>query len=472
MSWTVDSTAVHTDSTVATVDGFSAPGGAALAGVAGATATASAQLTVGASLAASGAATAGASGVLINFASVTLAAPLYTGIGGLLDPNFWVGVTPPVVGSVVFYDPTFVTILTNAEINSTNNNCSAAVQFQSPAGLEEGLIVLTPGLVAYAGAISSANATLSASAAMIAGSGSALAAASANLLTAIRLANATSGVASAAAALSAQIQLVASASALSSASGRLASGAVLAAAASDLASSVGALSTQILIAGAGSAVAGAAGALTTNKPLTGAALGITNAAGALSTSPGLPPTAFASAIASASGDLSTNSTLAGFAASVSSAFADLTTQILLLGSAAAISSGQGVLVNSGSAVGLYTFDPEFVVTQPRVSATQIFNELGPTEERVLTFDFTDDLDFGETLVGPITLAVTCTLGTDPTPLDVLNGIPAYNGALTQVMQPISAANAVVGCDYYFVVTGRTTNPQKVLARYAILPIRG
>src|SRR5882672_9448794 len=77
VGWTVDSTSVTTDSTTATTDGFSSSGGAALAGAA----------TDATS----------ATGALINFASVTLVAPLYTGPQGLFDPNLVWPFSIPVV---------------------------------------------------------------------------------------------------------------------------------------------------------------------------------------------------------------------------------------------------------------------------------------------------------------------------------------------------------------------------------------
>jgi hypothetical protein len=67
---------------------------------------------------------------------------------------------------------------------------------------------------------------------------------------------------------------------------------------------------------------------------------------------------------------------------------------------------------------------------------------------------------------------------DPGPVDLLNGAAAYNATPispatgpTQVQQPVNGSGTP-GNAYLFQVTAPTSNPQKVLVRYAILPMRG
>lgn len=139
--WTIDSTSVHTDSTVATVDGFSGGG-------------------VGATLAGISRNVASARGGLTNWATVTLAGTLYTGIGGILDPNLVWPYTAPTAGSVIYYDPGYITILPNCEICSTNNNCSAAVQFFDGTNWNEVIVVVTPYNVGYAYGVARASGSL------------------------------------------------------------------------------------------------------------------------------------------------------------------------------------------------------------------------------------------------------------------------------------------------------------------------
>lgn len=101
-----------------------------------------------------------AQGSLTNYASVVLTAPLYTGPDSIVGPNaIWSGATP-VVGSRVFYDPTFITIHTDGEITSTSNNCQALAQFFTGSTWSELLIVITPNLVSYASDTTSASGAL------------------------------------------------------------------------------------------------------------------------------------------------------------------------------------------------------------------------------------------------------------------------------------------------------------------------
>lgn len=101
-----------------------------------------------------------AGGAVTPWASVTLAAPLYIGIGSILDPNFWFDAIPA-AGTIVYYDPTFITILSDGEIIAANNNCQGAVQFYDAGGQQAlGLVVITAFNVGYPRSISIATGAL------------------------------------------------------------------------------------------------------------------------------------------------------------------------------------------------------------------------------------------------------------------------------------------------------------------------
>jgi hypothetical protein len=65
--------------------------------------------------------------------------------------------------------------------------------------------------------------------------------------------------------------------------------------------------------------------------------------------------------------------------------------------------------------------------------------------------------------------VVASAGTDANPIAILNGQISYDNAFGQVLVP--EAGGVAGCDYYFSVSAHTTNPKKILARYALLQVR-
>lgn len=97
------------------------------------------------------------------------------------------------------------------------------------------------------------------------------------------------------------------------------------------------------------------------------------------------------------------------------------------------------------------------------------NPIDPEEAVVLTFDFSLDLDPGETLSGTISTSVTTALGTDATPSRVLNGVSAFGGDFKTVLVPVKGG--LVDHDYAVKVVVGTTNDFKVLALVAHLPIR-
>lgn len=338
--WTVDSTSVTTDSTSATVDGFNPPH-AALAGAATDTTS--------------------AAGKLINFASVTLTAPLYTGVGGLFDPNLIWPSSAPVVGSVVYYDPTFITVLPDGEINSTSNNCTAEIQFNDGTNVNVVVIYLTAGLVGYARDTTAASGTL-VTAAVLAAAATSLTSAVGSLTTGIRLASAAADLTTATGALTTAIHLAASATDASSgaatlggAPGALAGAAsdttsanaalttqiALAGAAADVMSAAGALTTQILLAGAATTASLASGALTTQASIGGAATDTESAAAQLSTQ--IQMGAAAADAITAAGGITTQIPLAGQAADTTSAAGSITTLVLMVGGAVDTSSGRGLL---------------------------------------------------------------------------------------------------------------------------------
>lgn len=96
--------------------------------------------------------------------------------------------------------------------------------------------------------------------------------------------------------------------------------------------------------------------------------------------------------------------------------------------------------------------------------------IDPAESVVLTFDFSAALEVGETLSGPLSPpSVVMTLGFDDTPTRVLNGSPQYAPGNLAVLVPVKGG--LVDRDYAIKVVVGTTNPAKVLALVAHLPIR-
>lgn len=97
-----------------------------------------------------------------------------------------------------------------------------------------------------------------------------------------------------------------------------------------------------------------------------------------------------------------------------------------------------------------------------------FDDIYVGEKAVLTFDFSSELDAGETLTGAITVSVSLARGTDATPANILNGAAAFDATSKMVLQGVQVANA--SCEYRIKVLAPTTNPKKVLARVGLLPV--
>jgi hypothetical protein len=139
------------------LSGSGSLGGAALAAASAVAVTATGSLQAGATFASAPAVAAVATGTLTNWATVTLTAPLYVGPGGLLDPEITWPYGAPVVGDVISYDPTYITIESNSEIVSTSNNCTAVVQFFDGTRQNIATVTITPLMVGYADVVSSAS---------------------------------------------------------------------------------------------------------------------------------------------------------------------------------------------------------------------------------------------------------------------------------------------------------------------------
>jgi hypothetical protein len=113
------------------------------------TTTATGALATAIKLAAAMADSDAAASVLTDWSSVTLVAPLYTGVGGILDPNAVWSNGAPTAGDTVYYDGTNMTIQTDGEIVATSNDFSALCQWDSGGAWSAMAVVVTPGFVSY-----------------------------------------------------------------------------------------------------------------------------------------------------------------------------------------------------------------------------------------------------------------------------------------------------------------------------------
>jgi hypothetical protein len=486
--FTLDGLEPTLDSTQATLDGST---GGGLSGAATDTTNATAALNGGVLLAAVAASTTAAAASLTQFASVVLTAPLFTGIGGIFDPGGapWSNGAPP-VGATVFYDPTNGQVLADGSVFSpTTNNFSMVCQWlPSPGVLSERIIVMTAGPVGVASDVTSAQGTLTVAALLTGAAASASAAAgelSTQLLAAaadstaasatltpiaLALRTAANDVTSAIAALTVAGNLLAAALDTTSASGALTAGAPkLAGTASDVTSSSGALTAQAALAAAASDLTSALGTLTVRALLAVSALSASSAGGSLTVF--VPLDGSGSDATTAAGQLNlARALLVSAAADLSSAQATITAQSQFFAAAASSSSAKGAISVNQSPVGSYTVNPAFVVEgHPYGDTTRFFLTPGTTE--VITFDFTRDLQDGETLAGIIQVSVICSAGTDADPSAILDGLASFTQSLMEAMQPVSPTSGEVDNDYYVTATCITTNPEKVLSRFVLLSIR-
>lgn len=486
-------------------------------------------LVTSAQLASDAASVTSAAGVLTNWTTVTLTAPLYTGSQGLLDPHLWIGQTPPVVGTLIYYDATHMTVSPNGELGADVTDCQAVVQYQDGGGAwHEATIIFTSGLAGYVdtvatatGAMTTAIRLLGAASVLVSataglnaqiqlrGQLASVASASASLVTAIllagtitdtttavgalagtdntlagsavvasvaagllnaqiRMAGASAALVTAVGALATQIRLQGALLTTTAAIGSLTAGTQLNANAAAAAAATGALLTGIKVAGAALAIVQAAGDLTTHIQLLGAAIAASTATGDLTAHVGISGAAVA--VATAVGALSSLITLQTAAFSQTSAQGALLTQIPLQGGALVTDSAAGALTATGSPVGLYPIDPYFVIGVRRQYYTERFPQVSPNEPKVLTFKFADELPLGTTLNGIISVNVVSSAGTDPgLPDDLLSAPAAYDVTRTEVVFPVHPGLQDV--DYYFTVTA-PVNEFESLTRFGILSVRG
>ena len=278
---------------------------------------------------------------------------------------------------------------------------------------------------------------------------------------------------SASGAMSHGASAVGGAGATARASGALSTATGFAGAARGLGGALGALLTKIAVSGASAAVSAGVASLYARATYTpGIARGIATAAGSLATGAGF--IGASRGHASAGGALTVGAGLKGFAAAVGRAAGTaLTTQTQFQGAAFALVVADpylSQLTTRQSPTGLYAGNPDLVIGE-RYFNTPTFNVFGPTDANVLTFDYSETLPPGVTLTGVAEITVSCTAGADPTPMDVVSGLASFDPTMTQVLLPVNAANGIVGCDYYIIISCATTNPEINLDRFALMQIR-
>jgi len=471
------------------------------------------------------------SAALLDAAAVTLTAPLYTGIGGILDGDFWLDATPG-VGTTVYYDSTYITIYADGEISSTTNNCTAAVQFQDASGtFHYGTVTLYPNPVGYSAAQAAASATLSlvmpyaafagalasasgalpilfsanagaiASAAVPSISATTPFASDAGAIASVQAvfqggavfhANATA-FAAASTSLTVAAALRANASAIAASTSALTAGAAFAAGAFSVTVAGATVKTSIALAAAAGANPNSTAAVTTSIMLSAAAGAINVATPVLKTT--VPLAASAGAISYVAAPFTANAIFANEqAAAVASASAGITINIALRATALGLAEATAVagytpfaafaqaigysdpeFQYTGSPVGLWPVDPCYVLgcgcgEGGEDDETPQFQPLAPASERVLTFDFIDMLDPGETLTGVVEVNVSVNTDfTGEATAEILSGVASYDEAMQKVCIPVQNGQQDVW--YYFEVTASTSNPEKTLTRYALLPVR-
>ena len=292
-----------------------------------------------------------------------------------------------------------------------------------------------------------------------------------NLSTTISLIGAMVDVSTAAGNLATQILLAASAGSVSVASGSLTVlGQQLAGAAAVSSTATGTLSTAINIAGALVDLTAATGALTAQIQLAAYATSNSNASAALTVPTGQSFAGAATSVSSAAGQLTTLIKAMGVAFVQTTVTGSLSTGITLQAAAYDASLATGALNAPGSPVGIYTIDLLYDISYESARWTQSFPQVMATDSVVLTWNFANRLAAGEYLNGRIGVTVTCSAGTDPNPSDLLVGPAAYDTTQINVSQPV--ANGIAGNEYLFAVTAATSNPNKSLTMYGLLPVQG
>lgn len=501
----------------------SATFGALFNAVATDTTTATAALITGKPLAGAAADTTNASAQLVNWTTVTLTAPVNTGAGSICDPNGWLD-NPPVAGDTLYYDGTNLLILPNGDLYSVAQSFQALVQFNDGTGWNNTTVVFQPGLASYANDVTTAIAAMStgiqlaaaaisltqataamttaahfqaaaqtvtsATAAMItaifmnatavdttlatavlntqpwAAAATDTTTGSAILNTSVQMIAAATDLTLAAAALATQILAVANANDTTSASASLNAGVLFQAQAQDTTAASAGMVTQVILASAANSITVASASLLSQIQLGANATDTTVAAAALTAQNSLFGAATDSTSATAS--LTALIELVGGALTQTLATAGMTSQTLLNAAAIDSSYATAALDAPGSAVGILQPDPWFVVLHRRRSQTTIFPQFAPGDERVLTFNFSDDLPPGVYLNGRITISCVCTAGVDPNIVNELVVAPSYDSKQTDVLQLFQGG--LDGCDYYFTAQA-PTSAGTVLSRFGLLQVR-
>lgn len=92
----------------------------------------------------------------------------------------------------------------------------------------------------------------------------------------------------------------------------------------------------------------------------------------------------------------------------------------------------------------------------------------PSENVIVTFDFSDALAAGELITGIVSVVASVNAGADASPGSILAGSAAVDLTQTMVMQPVTAGLDTVN---YGLVCLVNTNAGQRLACPAILPVR-
>ena len=124
--------------------------------------------------------------------------------------------------------------------------------------------------------------------------------------------------------------------------------------------------------------------------------------------------------------------------------------------AGAVASADPEFSNTGSPVGLYVIDPDFIVSgRPRSRAPE-FPPIQTTTEQVLTFDFSDELETGQTLLGLVNVVVSVSGDFSQTATPTIqSAVASYDTTFTKVSFPVM--NGQADTWYFFEVTAPTTN---------------
>ena len=93
----------------------------------------------------------------------------------------------------------------------------------------------------------------------------------------------------------------------------------------------------------------------------------------------------------------------------------------------------------------------------------------PLESLPGIFDFSQDLQAGETITGVVSVTVTTVDGTDPTPSAILGGAAAVDSTGTKVSVPLVGGLDKVDYKIVVLATG-SLSPDKYV-RAMILPVR-